>query len=204
MDNDLKDKIAHLKELAQKAGSNEWAFGELTHDKEDAFCVYSPEKDHEDRGDIIFSISHERVFMGTEDCVRYIAAANPQAILELIDKIERTETENEYLSTCLDADIEESNKQIAFEQSLGKAMGIDEDYPQKFLRREILLNVQRLMVKIKQLDKETDWLAEELARTCRGVNDCDYCECQEKCTTMDAKDWREMARKAVEQENEKV
>lgn len=70
--------------------------------------------------------------------------------------------------------------------------------------------IKKLLAEKTQLDKEAEWLANVLARGCNnGIDDDDCSTCpatlgsiscpcpREDCRHIQAKDWREAARKAV-------
>ena len=141
-----KQELARLKELAQKAMSGPWELDETPTDIATYYEIYSAD-------------------WMVADCEKdgasatFIAAANPQAILELIayvlaeqERCKRTEENN-----------------------------------------------RELRDKLIRLNKEADWLAEKLIDACPSSTTCNRCPVIKSCPKITDIDWREAARKAVEE-----
>ena len=92
--------LADLKEKAEKAMPGPWAYGTDAEkcgakypDTNRVYAYLHPQDDHV--YGILLSVNHNLKLCDTT--AAYIAAANPQAILELIADYERLEKENEEL-----------------------------------------------------------------------------------------------------------
>lgn len=177
MDN---QQLAKLKELAQKATPGEWITG--AHRYEPAWVVLPPT---DATGG--FCIAQCRVSVNGCNNAAYIAAANPQTILELLAKIERLEKEN--------ADFRSDS---AFLED-SSAMTISYFAGRMSEGREKNKEIDKLLDENRRLEKEADWLAEQLL-CCTDDNRVDTCsyECHDLCANITLEQWRQAARKAVE------
>lgn len=214
-----EDKLNKLKELAQKATPGPW--------EQDA-CggVYS-----EAREDIPLDIIDD--CLQSPDDAAYIAAANPQTMLAMIAKIEELEKDNANLSEYL---LGASNNLDLYGKAINwicLALGIKTPTPIDFFfkdgARPIIERIKDINLdmremqnyaakdreEINKLEKEADWLAEQLSylanRLFSDANGNLVSSCPENASYKPVFDcvaehgsckdcWRQAARKAVEEQ----
>lgn len=190
-----KTELARLKELAEKATPGPWADGQNVekvlgrrHDKNQG-TVYMNYKDCGPYPRVEVFYNPDEGNMQTEQDAAYIAAANPQAILDLIGQ-------SEYLQVLEEERSEYYQQFDKLADLLGVFHETDPGKPETF--SVFIREFVRMKQHNERIEKEATWLANKLVAASEmlaNVTGMETDDLNEDC-------WRKMACEAVEKENE--
>lgn len=177
MSDDFRDKVNRLEELAGKATQGEWLIST---------------SDGIDWGDLYIT-TEERV----KDDMVEIALIDNAFLRD--DEVPNDFQKEQNANACY---ISAANPSMILEMiaELRRIVKADEDKHKIICEDD--RRIENAEVKVLQLEKEADWLAEKyISLGMCPANGCNGCLIEEKCPKITAKDLREAARKAVKEKD---